>query len=271
MLEKHRFCKYCYTSSLQTLAQREWLCLQCWGWRGICAGYSGRVLLWNSLHQTISVSTLSKKQRTVPLFSCLRNVTEATDKEEEGCLKTLENAKIRRKKDSEIVSLCHGGKPWSLIVLTLGEGDLHDQSSLELDWLSSGLLHCLKTQLIKGRSKIIRWSPVLCDFPTWGKCAGSCVVFKVVGFHDPFYSFVLFVRGAQSSHTATTGCLPAAWYLQSVVVSEFFNLPLKKLRFSSVSWPLYHNRIFTDLKEMIAFSAALGKYYRKQLRCLFDA
>lgn len=188
MLKKHCFRKYLYTSFLQTsLQRREWWCPQCWGWRGICAGYSGRVLLWDSpLHQTISVPTPSKKQRTVPLFSCLCNIKEEIDKEEEGCLKTLENAKVR-KKDGEIFTLCRGEKPWSLIVLALGEGDLHDQKSLELNWLSSGLLTCLKAQVIEGRSKIIHWSPVLWDFPTWGRHGGSCVILKVVCFHDPFF------------------------------------------------------------------------------------
>lgn len=84
-LEKHCFCRYSYTSFLPTLVwSREQLCLQCWGWRGLCAGYSGRVLLKESpLLQTISVSTPSKKQRTIPLFSCLCSIKEATDKEED--------------------------------------------------------------------------------------------------------------------------------------------------------------------------------------------
>ena len=102
-------------------------------------------------------------------------------------MKTLENSNMRNKKDGEIVSLCRGGKPWNLIVLTLQEGDLHDQMSLELDWLSSGLLAYLKAQLIEGRIKIIRLSPVVMDFPTSGKCGESCVVLKVVCFHDPFF------------------------------------------------------------------------------------
>lgn len=225
MLEKHCFCKYRYTSFPQISVQRRaQLCPQWWVWRGISAGYSGRVLLWDSpLHQTISVPTSSKKQRTVPLFSCLCNVKEKTDKEEEGCLKTLENAKIRRKKRwwdcftllwwKAMKSDCSDSwgrrPPWPDVIRTgLAELQLAGHQTARL---KAGAKSCIRAQFY-GTSQL-------------GESIGGPVsslklyVFMMLSSNG----FVLYVRAAQSSCTATSGCPPAAWYLHSVAVSEFSN------------------------------------------------
>lgn len=48
-----------------------------WVWRGGAA-------LTSSLHQDISLLTPSERQRTVPCFSCLLNVTEMTKKRKDA-------------------------------------------------------------------------------------------------------------------------------------------------------------------------------------------
>lgn len=89
----------------------------CWAW------WEAAALRFFVTSGYFSPSTF-QEAKVHPFFSCACSIKEATDKEEERCLKTLENAKIRSKNDGEIVSVCHGGKPRSLVVLTLGEGDL---------------------------------------------------------------------------------------------------------------------------------------------------
>lgn len=162
------FCKY--MSFRQTLVQRrERWCPQC------CAGHGGRLLLWDSpLHDTISVPLPSKKQRSHPLFSCVCNIKEATDKEEEGCLKTLENAKIRSKKDGEIVSVCRGGKPRSLVVPTLGEGHLSDRCHENWTGWAPACQPVGKLDWLKAGATIRHRSPVLWDSPTWGSWGILC-------------------------------------------------------------------------------------------------
>lgn len=113
-----------------------------------------------------------QKAEDRPLFS--------TDKEEEGCLKTSENTKIVRKRDSEIVL-------WWKLMKSGCSDSWGGRPQDHLHWLSASLLACLKAQGMESRSKTIHRSSVLWDFPIWRKRGGSSIILKAVRVPDPFF------------------------------------------------------------------------------------
>lgn len=131
-----------------------------WVWRGGAA-------LTSSLHQDISLFTPSERQRTVPCFSCLLNVTEMTKKRKDAW--KLENPEIRQ----DYITLSWW-KPMNSDSLSLrGERDLSDEKSL--GWAPA----CWPVWMhlwfnTRAKSSIrLPW-----DFPGQGKHGGSCGIFS---------------------------------------------------------------------------------------------
>lgn len=129
--------------------------------------WPGGAALTSSLHQDISLLTPSERQRTVPCFSCLLNVTEMTKKRKDAW--KLENPEIRQ----DYITLSWW-KPMNSDSLSLrGERDLSDEKSL--GWAPA----CWPVWMhlwfnTRAKSSIrLPW-----DFPGQGNHGGSCGIFS---------------------------------------------------------------------------------------------
>lgn len=210
--------------------------------------WPGGAALTSSLHQDISLFTPSERQRTVPCFSCLLNVTEMTKKRKDAW--KLENPEIRQ----DYITLSW----WKPMNSDRSESD---RGMRPLWWevirVSSSVLACLNALMIQYQSKIIHQTSL--GLPRSGKSWGILWYLFLIPSSS---AFVLLIHAVQINQTATPGCLHTASYLPSATVPEFSNLLLWKhsrIAYSMVSWLPYDSRIFTDIKDIIAFSAALGK------------
>lgn len=249
--EPEGFCRYGYTSLPQSSAQGEnRLCSQCWGWRGSASGLGMAGGCCSDLLFASGYFTphTFREQRTVPCFSCLLNVTEMTKKRKDAW--KLENPEIRQ----DYITLSW----WKPMNSDCSESE---RGMRPLWWevirVSSSVLACLNALMIQYQSKIIHQTSL--GLPRSGKSWGILWYLFLIPSSS---AFVLLIHAVQINQTATPGCLHTASYLPSATVPEFSNLLLWKhsrIAYSMVSWLPYDSRIFTDIKDTIAFSAALGK------------